>query len=126
MGPGCGCTSDDPTTPRAPEVERSGRQHPLLVALEWDRQLREGSFANRAAIARAHGLTRARITQILNLLRLPEPVRAGLLGRLAMRRPVPSERALRPLLHASPGGAHEQVDRLMDNILAGSCGFGLE
>jgi len=38
-------------------------------AVEWQRQLTLGLVRSRAAIARREGLTRARVTQIMNLLR---------------------------------------------------------
>lgn len=41
----------------------------LKRAIEWQRQLDSGQVRSRAAIARREGLTRARVTQIMNLLR---------------------------------------------------------
>ena len=41
----------------------------LKRAIEWQRQLDAGQVRSRAAIARREGLTRARVTQIMNLLR---------------------------------------------------------
>jgi hypothetical protein len=41
----------------------------LKRAVEWQRQLDTGQVRSRAAIARREGLTRARVTQIMNLLR---------------------------------------------------------
>jgi len=41
----------------------------LKRAVEWQRQLTLGLVRSRAAIARREGLTRARVTQIMNLLR---------------------------------------------------------
>src|SRR4051812_43386450 len=40
----------------------------LKRAVEWQRQLDTGQVRSRAAIARREGLTRARVTQIMNLL----------------------------------------------------------
>jgi hypothetical protein len=40
----------------------------LKRAVEWQRQLDSGEVRSRAAIARREGLTRARVTQIMNLL----------------------------------------------------------
>lgn len=50
-----------------------------LRAIEWQRQLDSGEVRSRADIARREGLTRARVTQIMNLLRD---------GRLSERVPV--------------------------------------
>src|SRR4051794_4080092 len=41
----------------------------LKRAIEWQRQLDSGEVRSRAAIARREGLTRARVTQIMNMLR---------------------------------------------------------
>jgi hypothetical protein len=41
----------------------------LKRAVEWQRQLDAGQVRSRAAIARREGLTRARVTQIMNMLR---------------------------------------------------------
>src|SRR6266550_4727902 len=41
----------------------------LKRAVEWQRQLDAGLVRSRAAIARREGLTRARVTQIMNMLR---------------------------------------------------------
>jgi biotin operon repressor len=41
----------------------------LARALEWQRQLEAGEAESQAAIARREGLTRARVTQIMNRLR---------------------------------------------------------
>ena len=41
----------------------------LKRAVEWQRQLDSGEVRSRAAIARREGLTRARVTQIMNMLR---------------------------------------------------------
>jgi len=89
------------------------RPHPLLVAVEWARQLRDGVYASRAAIARAHGVSRARVTQIMNLLRLPTKRRNELLAHLAGGQPVSSERRLRneirPHRRHVPGPASENL-----------------
>jgi len=47
----------------------------LHKAEEWRRQLDAGEVASQAAIARREGITRARVTQILALLRLAPEVR---------------------------------------------------
>jgi len=42
----------------------------LHKAIEWRRQLDTGEVRNQADIARREGVTRARVTQVLGLLRL--------------------------------------------------------
>jgi hypothetical protein len=48
--------------------QRSARERldPRERAVEWLRQLRAGEVASRAAIARREGLSRARVSQVLN------------------------------------------------------------
>jgi hypothetical protein len=77
-------------------------QQTLALAEEFRRQLDAGGV-NQAGLARGHGLTRARVTQVLNLLKLhptildflrvtPPGRRAGLF----------TERRVRPLLPLEP------------------------
>lgn len=53
------------------DIPRGVRGAPTaqLRALEWQRQLDSGEVRSKADIARREGLTRARVTQIMNLLR---------------------------------------------------------
>jgi len=44
----------------------------LLLAYEFQELLEDGVVDNRAEIARQYGLSRARVTQVMNLLKLPE------------------------------------------------------
>ena len=53
---------------------------------------------NRAELARLHGLSRARITQVLALRRLHPDIPAGIRRAAKEGQPVPSERGLRPIL----------------------------
>lgn len=46
----------------------------LRKAIEWRRQLDASEVPNQAAIARREGITRARVTQVLGLLRLPPEI----------------------------------------------------
>ena len=52
----------------------------LLKAIAWQKDIEESSM-RRADIARREGLTRARVTQIMGLLDLPEDVRQKVLDR---------------------------------------------
>ena len=50
-------------------------RNPIYVAREWRRSLDNGKYTSPAALARHFGITRARVTQIMNLLKLsPEVV----------------------------------------------------
>jgi len=57
--------------PRPPRKPKTPRLVELLqMAMEWQRQLDAGEMATQAEIARREGITRARVTQIMALLRL--------------------------------------------------------
>ena len=72
----------------------------LRKAQGWQQQLKNGEIENQAAIARREGLTRARITQIMGLLRLAPDIRAQILSAPAAARcrDHVAERTLRSVL----------------------------
>jgi hypothetical protein len=79
----------NPEPPRVTEL--------LLMAIEWRRQLDAGEVLNQAEIARRKGITRARVSQVMGLLRLPPDIRATILTMpQTIRRPIVTERRLRP------------------------------
>jgi ParB-like chromosome segregation protein Spo0J len=49
------------------------------MALGWRKQIEQESIS-RAEISRREGLSRARVTQLMSLLKLPEKVQQGLLA----------------------------------------------
>ena len=70
----------------------------LKMAMEWQRQLDAGEAATQAEIARREGITRARVTQIMAMLRLAPEIQEYVLALPEMvGRPAISERALRPI-----------------------------
>lgn len=70
----------------------------LRKALAWRQELDSGAVANQADIARREGVSRARVTQVLMLLRLAPEIRERVLAMPAMvERPAISERLLRPI-----------------------------
>lgn len=79
--------------------------HPFHLALQWRQEIESGTIASRAEIATREGISRARVTQIMNLLRLPREVRDQLESP-----PAPleihafSERRLRTLLRQPCSG----------------------
>jgi hypothetical protein len=80
----------EPKTPRVVEL--------LRKAVEWQALLESGEAANQAAIARREGITRARVTQVMGLLRLAPEIQQHILSLPDMvRRPAITERALRPI-----------------------------
>jgi hypothetical protein len=85
--------------PKPPRKPRPPRVAELLrKAIEWRRQLDAGEVRNQAEIARREGLTRARVTQVLGLLRLAPEIQEHILALPeTVGRPAISERALRPI-----------------------------
>jgi hypothetical protein len=70
----------------------------LHKAIEWRRQLDTGELQNQAEIARREGMTRARVTQVMGMLRLPPEIQHEVLAAPhAIRRPAITERTIRPL-----------------------------
>ena len=73
----------------------------LALAHHFQRSIDRGLVPDRAAVARRLGLTRARITQFLDLLLLAPDLQAKVLEMEAVDGVEPtSERALRSLVHA--------------------------
>jgi hypothetical protein len=72
-----------PRRPRPPKP-REPRTPPIVAtlrkAMEWRRQLDAGEIASQAEIARREGITRARVTQVMALLRLAPVVQRRLLA----------------------------------------------
>jgi hypothetical protein len=87
-----------------PSPPRRANQPPpivaqLLRAIEWRRQLDAGEAPSQAAIARREGITRARVTQIMSLLRLAPTVLDQILEptRLCRQSPQLTVRTLREI-----------------------------
>jgi hypothetical protein len=86
---------NQPTGPKTPRVTEL-----LRKAIEWRRQLDAGEVRNQAQIARREGITRARVTQVMALLRLAPEIREQILTMSnAFRRPEITERSLRPVIN---------------------------
>jgi len=82
------------------------------VAREWREVLDKGEYASRAALARHREVSRARVTQILNLLKLSQEV-ITLVTSLGdpLRSSILVERRLRLLLALT---AEQQRDKIKD------------
>ncbi|MFZ5785380.1 MAG: IS1634 family transposase [Acidobacteriota bacterium] len=121
---------------RAPALRhnkvRKGRRAGLVSQLELARRIRDGlstgRFASQAVAARQMGLTRARVTQLMNMLRLADDLQARILESPAGI--VLSERRLRGVLKeldperqrvlfeqalADAGGAPADAEREQDH-----------
>ena len=84
--------------PKPPKVPRTPRVVELLrKAIEWRRRLDAGEDHTQADIARREGITRARVSQVMGLLRLAPEHRARILAMpITARRPAITERIVRP------------------------------
>ncbi|MFQ5803815.1 MAG: hypothetical protein ACE5JQ_13040 [Candidatus Methylomirabilales bacterium] len=81
----------EPKTPRVVEL--------LRKAIEWQALLESGEASNQADIARREGITRARVTQVMGLLRLAPEIQEHVLSLPDMiRRPAITERVLRRIV----------------------------
>jgi alkylated DNA nucleotide flippase Atl1 len=76
--------------------------------VEWQKMLDEGEVSSLAQIAKIEGLTRARVTQIMNLLKLPaemkeflnglqDPVKIQKYSERRLRKSLKSERRIKEL-----------------------------
>ena len=92
-----------PESFRPPEPTESlsrAYRNPILLAQEWRRALTDLGCSSRAELARALGVSRARVTQVLRLLELtPEVVEALAALGDPLPRPIVTERGLRSLLN---------------------------
>lgn len=79
-------------------------RNPVFLAREWEKMLQSGEYVSQTALARKLGVSRARVNQMLRLLKLPPDIQESV---LQMGNPLPSrkitERKLRALLTALPG-----------------------
>jgi len=80
----------EPRTPRVVEL--------LRKAIEWQALLESGQITNQAEIARRDGFTRARVTQVMRLLRLAPEIQQLILSMPdSVNRSLITERMLRPI-----------------------------
>ena len=85
--------------PKPPKQPRTPRVVELLrKAIEWDALLESGEIVSQADIARREGITRARVTQVMGMLRLAPEIHEQILSIPdGVSRPPISERILRPI-----------------------------
>ena len=74
------------------------RRNPIILAREWKEALDRGEYKSQADLARKKGISRARVTQILSLLKLDAEVQE-MVAKLGdpMRSGSVTERGLRGL-----------------------------
>ena len=91
-----------PPPPKPEPVHRPGKVAQMLaLAHHLQRAIDRGDVADRAAVARRLGLTRARVTQLLDLLLLAPDIQMTVLQLEALDGAEPmAERRLRAVAHA--------------------------
>ncbi len=101
-------------TPKLPREPKTPRVAQLLrQAIEWRALLESGKASNQAAIARREGITRARVTQVLGMLRLAPEIQQHILSMpKTVGRPTISERALRSITLLDD--EHQQLQAFAD------------
>ena len=89
-------------------------RNPIYLAKEWRSALDNGEYPSPAALARHLKVSRARVTQIMNLLEL-SPEAITLIYSLGdqLSSPIVSERRFRPLLGMAVENQIEQIKILM-------------
>lgn len=87
-------------SPKPPREPRTPRVKELLQkASEWRDLLESGKVATKAEIARREGITRARVTQVMGLLRLAPEIQRHILAMPdSLHCPTVTERAIRHLV----------------------------
>lgn len=61
-------------------AEKRPPTHPFHLALRWRNEMAGNPRLTQARIAAREGISRARVTQVMNLLDLPNEIQAGLLS----------------------------------------------
>jgi len=89
----------------------------IVLAYQIERAVRDGRARDYAEVAKQVGITRARVSQIMRLLRLPAALLESLLVADPMGCPRMTERQLRPLVAASPSiGRLEELERQLQDL----------
>jgi len=110
------CLKKEPK-PLKPKATRLYR-NPIFVAQEWERVLGNGDCSSLADLARKLKVSRARVTQVLRILRLtPEVLNALVALGDPLPTPIVTERRLRPIVNLPA----EEQRRKVNVILSGSC-----
>jgi len=67
-------------TRKEPEKPPVKKKHAIHKAIKWQKMLDDGTAKSRSEIAKIEGLSPARVTQVMNLLKLPSEVKSFLAG----------------------------------------------
>ena len=90
------------TAVKKPSTTKKTYRNPIYLAKKYRKMIDSGEVKNQAELARIKGISRARVTQILNLLKLNKNIIDNLnkIGDL-MDKKFTSERELRKAIHQS-------------------------
>jgi len=93
-----------------PSNSQYQQEHPLRLALKWRGDLASNTSLTRAILARREGISRARVTQVLSLLQLPQDAQ-DFVTKLTNAKAIRffSERRLRKLLLIQSLSLQQQV-----------------
>jgi hypothetical protein len=101
--------SGGPDAPQSPPPERIPRAARVLaLARHWQELIRSGAVRDQAELARLVGVSRARVTQVMNLLWLAPHLQAELLFART-REDHPGERRLRAIAALPYWGAQRSA-----------------
>jgi len=67
-------------TRKSPEKPPIKKKHAIHKPIKWQKILDSGTAKSRSEIASIEGITPARVTQVMNLLKLPSEVKSFLAG----------------------------------------------
>ncbi|QDT55944.1 hypothetical protein Pan44_39920 [Caulifigura coniformis] len=109
------------TTGRVPRITKL-----MALAIKFDQMIRDGVVKDQAELARLGFVTRARVTQIMNLLNLAAPIQESLLSiALPSRgRDRITERQLRRLLEFNEWSGQSSVWSTLANVASWAQGAG--
>ena len=101
--------------PLKPKPSRLYR-NPIALAQEWQRALANGDYSSPADLSRKLGVSRARVTQVLQVLRIVPEVRKALaaLGD-PLASPIVTERRLRSVVNLPPEEQGRRIDAILRN-----------
>ena len=110
-------TFEMPTAPFNHNLIRIGKRkyrNPIFLAREWRRVLDEGKFSSLAELSRDLKVSRARVTQILNLLKLAPNV-VEMISSLGdpITSQIIAEKRLRPLLALTADQQYARVEIML-------------
>ena len=96
------------------KVDKTQYRNPIYLAMEWQRALDSGQYESFSALARHFKVSRARVTQIMNLLSLSPKV-LDIIRSLGdpINSHIVAERRLRYLLSLPDDEQADQINALL-------------